>query len=205
MNTTTNISFRLYSDEDVMEFFQGGYEEAFTEIVSRYKDRIHHYIFRYTRNHLDCEDIVQETFFRVYRSRNSYERIARLSTWLYTIAGNLMRSHYKKNKRMQIMPINDVSSDLTEMELDIVDTALTPDRELEETHLVQIVYAALNRLPVEFRDIIIMRDIQNLTYEEIEEITGLPMGTVKSRINRARAKIQTLIASSINYETIFFD
>jgi RNA polymerase sigma-70 factor (ECF subfamily) len=205
MNPTAITNFHSFSDEDVMTYFQGGYEEAFAEIVNRYRDRIHHYIYRYTRNHLDCEDIVQETFFRVYRSRHSYERIARLSTWLYTIAGNLMRSHYKKNSRLQTTPIHDLASDYSEMELDIVDTRLTPDIELEESYLVDIVYKALDRLPNDFREIIVMRDIQNLSYEEIEEITGLPMGTVKSRINRARARIQALIVASTKSETLFFD
>jgi RNA polymerase sigma factor (sigma-70 family) len=205
MNPSSIISFRSFSDEDVMEYFQGGYEEAFAEIVNRYRDRIHHYIYRYTRNHLDCEDIVQETFFRVYRSKHSYERIARLSTWLYTIAGNLMRSHYKKSSRLKTTPIHDISSDLTEMELDLVDSAPTPDLILEDSHMVHIVYKALDRLPPEFREIIVMRDIQNLTYEEIEEITGLPMGTVKSRINRARARIQTVILAYTKDETFYHD
>lgn len=201
MKTLQIAQIRKFSDEDVMELFQGGYDEAFTEIVERYRDKIHNFIFRYTRNHLDCEDIVQETFFRVYRSRHSYERIARFSTWLYTIANNLARSHYKKNSRLKTTSIFETDSNNQEYEIDIVDTEQTPDNDVNTSIMMEYVQKALSHIPVEFKDVIVMRDIQNLTYEEIIEITGLPMGTVKSRINRGRVRLQVLINSYTRKET----
>lgn len=197
MNTIQFSRLRTCSDEDVMEMFQGGYEEAFNEIVTRYRDRIHHFIFRYTRDHLDSEDIVQETFFRVYRSKHSYERIARFSTWLYTIANNLIRTHHRKAVRHRTVSIFERETDEQEMQLELVDTAITPDLAVDESVMVAYVQRALNELPAEFCDILVMRDVQNLTYEEIMEITGLPMGTVKSRINRGRARIQTMLQNYI--------
>lgn len=201
MKTLQIAQIRKFSDEDAMELFQGGYDEAFTEIVERYRDKIHNFIFRYTRNHLDCEDIVQETFFRVYRSRHSYERIARFSTWLYTIANNLARSHYKKNSRLKTTSIFETDSNNQEYEIDIVDTEQTPDNDVNTSIMMEYVQKALSHIPVEFKDVIVMRDIQNLTYEEIIEITGLPMGTVKSRINRGRVRLQVLINSYTRKET----
>lgn len=201
MKTLQIAQIRKFSDEDVMELFQGGYDEAFTEIVERYRDKIHNFIFRYTRNYLDCEDIVQETFFRVYRSRHSYERIARFSTWLYTIANNLARSHYKKNSRLKTTSIFETDSNNQEYEIDIVDTEQTPDNDVNTSIMMEYVQKALSHIPVEFKDVIVMRDIQNLTYEEIIEITGLPMGTVKSRINRGRVRLQVLINSYTRKET----
>lgn len=201
MKTLQIAQIRKFSDEDVMELFQGGYDEAFTEIVERYRDKIHNFIFRYTRNHLDCEDIVQETFFRVYRSRHSYERIARFSTWLYTIANNLARSHYKKNSRLKTTSIFETDSNNQEYEIDIVDTEQTPDNDVNTSIMMEYVQKALSHIPVEFKDVIVMRDIQNLTYEEIMEITGLPMGTVKSRINRGSVRLQVLINSYTREET----
>jgi RNA polymerase sigma factor (sigma-70 family) len=201
MKTLQIAKIRNFSDEDVMELFQGGYDEAFTEIVERYRDKIHNFIFRYTRNHLDCEDIVQETFFRVYRCRHSYERIARFSTWLYTIANNLVRSHYKKNSRLKTTSIFETDSNDQEYEIDIVDLEQTPDNDVNTTIMMEYVQKALAHIPVEFKEVIVMRDIQNLTYEEIMEITGLPMGTVKSRINRGRVRLQVLINSYTREET----
>ena len=72
MSTVSAIRFNQLPDEDLMELFQGGYDEAYSIIVTRYRERIHQFIFRYTKNHLDSEDLVQETFLRVFRSRNSY-------------------------------------------------------------------------------------------------------------------------------------
>lgn len=203
MNTLQLAQMRNYSDEDVMELFQGGYDEAFNEIVKRYRDRVHNFIFRYTKNHLDCEDIVQETFFRVYRSKHSYERIARFSTWLYTIANNLMRTHYKRNSRLQTTPLFEVDANDKEFQIDLVDQANTPDVNLDESMMVEYVRIALEKVPSEFREVIVMRDVQCLTYEEIMEITGLPMGTVKSRINRGRVKLQGYVKSLARQETIW--
>ncbi|MCA1801106.1 MAG: sigma-70 family RNA polymerase sigma factor [Rhodothermaceae bacterium] len=191
------------TDEDLMEMFQGGHEKAFDIIVERYQNRIHNFIFRYTQNHMDCEDLVQETFLRVFRCRNSYERIAKFSTWLYTIAGNLVKSQYKKNKRMQMVSITGHDEHDQEYEIDVVDTREKPDCEVDNRLLVNYIEKALDRIPLEFKELIILRDIQNLTYEEIMQITDLPMGTVKSRINRGRVRLQGMINSFTNAETIF--
>ena len=87
------------SDEDLMSQFQMGTVEAFDILVSRYKDPLTNYIYRFLGDMKECEDLLQETFLRVYRNRHSYRRIAKFSTWLYTIAGNLARSEYRKRKR----------------------------------------------------------------------------------------------------------
>ena len=87
------------SDEDLMSQFQAGTVEAFDILVSRYKDPLTNYIYRFLGDMKECEDLLQETFLRVYRNRHSYRRIAKYSTWLYTIAGNLARSEYRKRKR----------------------------------------------------------------------------------------------------------
>lgn len=197
MNTIQLSHLRTYSDEDVMELFQGGYDEAFNEIVTRYRDRIEHFIFRYTRNQLDSEDLAQETFFRVYRSKHSYERIARFSTWLYTIANNLIRSHYRKSSRYQLTSIDeDDTMDAAYMP-ELADTSAAPDQQVHERQMIGRVERALQRIPSEFSEILVMREVQNLTYEEIMEITGLPMGTVKSRINRGRVRIQELVENEL--------
>lgn len=194
----TNVS--AMSDEDLMELFQGDYEPAFNELVSRYQDRVHNFIYRYTHNHQDCEDIVQETFLRVYRSRHSYERIARFSTWLYTIAINLAKSHYKKKKRMPKVSIHKDPSDPNDFEMVMPDKGLTPDDVLHEKLCMEEVEKALAEIPEDFREVVVLRDLQQLTYEEIADITDLPMGTVKSRINRGRSKLQDLIESYVYAE-----
>ncbi|MFO7799009.1 sigma-70 family RNA polymerase sigma factor [Rhodohalobacter sp.] len=202
MKASKVSDLRQMSDEDVMEQLQSGVVEAFDIIVQRYKDRLHNFLYRYTHNHEDCEDLVQETFLRVYRSRMSYERIAKLSTWMYTIALNLAKSMYKKKQRMSLVSIHADESDPDDFEMQITDTVILQDDELHLKLSVQELERALQELNEDFREAVILRDIQQLTYEEIAEITDTAMGTVKSRINRGRQQLQEIIGSYVKSETI---
>jgi RNA polymerase sigma-70 factor, ECF subfamily len=181
-------------DEDLMEHFQQGTVEAFDILVGRYRDPLTHYVFRFVSDQRECEDLLQETFLRVYRNRHSYRRIAKFSTWLYTIAGNLARSEYRKRKRRRVFSLQSVNRDEEEYEVEIPDEQFLPDRHAESALQDRIVQGALKQIPEEFREVVVLRDVQQLAYEEIAEITGLPMGTVKSRINRGRTKLQNLLS-----------
>lgn len=192
-----------YSDEDLMEYFQEGREHAFNELVKRYTDRLHNFLYRYTHNHQDCEDLVQETFLRVHKSKHSYERIAKFSTWMYTIALNLAKSLYKKKKRMQKVSIHKDESDPKDYEMNIEDTNILQDEELHQKLSLEKLEKALMQLAPEFREVVVYRDLQELSYDEIAEITGVAMGTVKSRINRGRAQIKAMIDSYVELGTAF--
>lgn len=181
------------SDEDLMSQFQMGTVEAFDILVSRYKDPLTNYIYRFLGDMKECEDLLQETFLRVYRNRHSYRRIAKYSTWLYTIAGNLARSEYRKRKRRRLYSLQSVNRDDEEYEVEIPDETFSPDKHTESTIQDFFIQEALSQIPEEFREVVVLRDVQQLAYEEIAEITGLPMGTVKSRINRGRTKLQHLL------------
>lgn len=181
------------SDEDLMSQFQEGAVEAFDILVSRYKDPLTNYIYRFVGDMKECEDLLQETFLRVYRNRRSYRRIARFSTWLYTIAGNLARSEYRKRKRRRVSSLQSINKSDEEYEMDVPDDTFSPDKDAESTIQDFYIQEALTRIPEEFREVVVLRDVQQLSYEEIAAITGLPMGTVKSRINRGRTKLQILL------------
>jgi RNA polymerase sigma factor (sigma-70 family) len=192
-----------YSDEDLMEYFQKGKEPAFNELVKRYTDRLHNFLYRYTHNHQDCEDLVQETFLRVHKSKQSYERIAKFSTWMYTIALNLAKSLYKKKKRMQKVSIHKDETDPNDFEMNIEDTNILQDEELHQKLSLEKLEKALMALAPEFREVVVYRDLQELSYDEIAEITGVAMGTVKSRINRGRAQVQAMIECYVDIKTEF--
>lgn len=194
---------KLYNltDEDLMEQFQEGTIQAFNILVSRYKDRLHNFLYRYTRNHEDCEDLVQETFLRVHRSRHSYERIAKFSTWMYTIALNLAKSLYKKSQRMQKISMHEDPEDSESREMVFEDSNILQDEKLHQKLCVKELEKALNQIGEEFREAIVLRDIQELTYEEIAEITNTAMGTVKSRINRGRIQVQEILNEYVKMET----
>lgn len=201
MNTPIAQNLKVYSDEDVMELFQSGYEEAYTEIVQRYKDRIQKFIFSFTKDVMDSEDITQETFFRVYKSKHSYERIAKLSTWLFTIASNLVRSHYRKHSKRNNTPLEGINKNDEHFEIVLIDDALSFDEQIDQKQFMEIVATSLKELPIEFRELVELRDLKDLSYEEIMEITGLPMGTVKSRINRGRARLYSIVKKVYKSET----
>ncbi len=189
----TRKALLLMGDEDLIEQLQAGTVEAFNILVDRYSERLMHYLYGFLGDTKRCEDLLQETFLRVYRNRHSYQRIAKFSTWLYTIAGNLARSEYRKRKRRRMYSIQSVNRDNEEYERTIPDASLLPDRHTESTLQHKYIQEALDQIPPRFREVIVLRDVQQLSYTEIAMITGLPMGTVKSRIHRGRTKLQVLL------------
>lgn len=203
MNAFATTQVSTYSDEDLMEFFQAGKETAFNELVRRYNDRLHNFLFRYTQNHQDCEDLVQETFLRVHKSRHSYERIAKFSTWMYTIAINLSKSLYKKKSRMSLVSIHKDERDSDSYEMMIEDETILQDEKLHQKFSMEKLQEALDSLQDEFREVVVLRDIEQLSYEEISEKLDVPMGTVKSRINRGRAQISHKIKNYVDLGTSF--
>jgi RNA polymerase sigma-70 factor (ECF subfamily) len=181
------------SDEELIALFQAGNESAFRTIVSRFKNPLMNYAFRFVGNMDDAQDIVQETFIRLYRNRHAYRPVAKFSTWLYTVSGNLARTHLRRKKLGTIFSIFHRRGEEGEREHEIPDNRYSADRELEQSDTAEIVHQALSLLDSKHREIIILSDIQELSYEEICEITGLKMGTVKSRLNRARAQLKILL------------
>jgi RNA polymerase sigma-70 factor (ECF subfamily) len=192
-----------YSDENLMEFVQMGNDLAFTELVFRYNNRLQNFLFRYTQNHKDSEDLVQETFLRVHKSRHSYERIAKFSTWMYPIAINLAKSLYKRKKRMQLISIHKNDSDPDSFDFLLEDASILQDEKLHQTLSLQKLQEAVDSLQDEFKQVVILRDIEQMSYEEISEKIGVPMGTVKSRINRGRAQISKQIKEYVALGTSF--
>ena len=190
------------SDEDLMELFQQGTVEAFNILVDRYSERLLHYLYGFLGDMKRCEDLLQDTFLRVYRNRHSYQRIAKFSTWLYTIAGNLARSEYRKRKRRRMYSIQSVNREDEEYEMPLPDESFSPDRYTESQLQDKYIQEALEQIPPAFREVVVLRDIQQLAYEEIAEITGLPMGTVKSRINRGRTKLQAILEDVYPFERL---
>ncbi len=188
------------SDEDLMAQFQAGVVEAFNILVERFSERLMYFLNGYVKDAKFCEDLVQETFIRVYRNRHAYQRIAKFSTWIYTIAGNLARSEYRKRKRRNLVSIHSVNREESEYEMELPDESFMPDKDTDGTIQRQHIQRALNNLPSQYREVVVLRDIQQLRYDEIAEITGLPLGTVKSRINRGRARLHVMLHDVYPFE-----
>ena len=176
------------SDETLIERFQNGDLYAFDLIVKRYKNQLLNFIYRFLGNQEEAEDLVQETFLRVYKNRRAYRKVAKFSTWIYTIAGNLAKTELRKRRRRKIFSITDLGYE--EKDYEICDNAFSPEEQVNCLITEEIVQKEIETLSPKFREVIILRDIQELSYEEISKIVRIPLGTVKSRVNRGRLKLQ---------------
>jgi len=176
------------SDEDLIERFQNGDLYAFDLIVKRYKNQLLNFVYRFLGNAEEAEDLVQETFLRVYRNRKAYQKVAKFSTWIYTIAGNLAKTELRKRKRRKFFSISDLG--YNEKDYDISDEAYNPEKDVDGRMKEEIIHREIEELSPKFREVILLRDVQQLSYEEISQIVNIPLGTVKSRVNRGRLKLQ---------------
>lgn len=188
----TDKNLNEFTDEElILEFQQNNTVKAYEILVQRYKNPLTNFVFRFLGDYEACLDIVQETMIKVYRNKDSYKSIAKFSTWIYTIAGNLARTEYQRRKRRNIFSINSYGED--EEGFDIPDESNRPDVTTDSGIKNEIIQKALLKVSDAYRDMVILRDIQELSYEEIAEVTGVNVGTVKSRINRGRAQLQKLL------------
>ena len=175
------------TDEEILDEIVRGDMKAFDAIVRRYRDRLLNFVFRFVGDVESAEDIVQETFLRAYRNRDQYPVLLNFSTWLYTIAGNLAKSELRRRKRWRLLSL-DWGDDRGGVHLS--DETRRPDLVTESAMAEDQVQRAIESLPPNYREAILLRDVEGLTYEEIAEIVGCPVGTVKSRLNRARLRLQ---------------
>lgn len=181
-------SLKDWTDEDLIFSFQQGDVEAFNEIVNRYKNPLFNFVSRLLGDPMFSEDIVQETFVRVYRNKHRYHRIAKFSTWIYTIASNLAKTELRRKKIKQFFSIS--SKGTEEKDYDLPDRSHDIERDVDRSMKQHAVLKEIDRLPSPFKEAVILRDIQDLSYEEISGILDVPLGTVKSRVNRGRARLQ---------------
>ena len=179
------------TDEQLIKKFQDGDMGAYNQIVYRYKDRLLNFIYRFLNDLDRSEDLVQDTLLKLYTHKDSYKEIAKFSTWLFTIAANLARTELRKIKRRKTFSVTELSHD--DREFIIKSTEMGPGEENFSQNFEKNVKRALAMLPDDFKTIIILRDIQELSYDEISKIVEVPLGTVKSRINRGRVKLQQLL------------
>lgn len=191
--------YRSKTDEELILMFQNDDIEAFNEIVFRYKNKVVNFLYRYTGNRDEAEDLAQDTFVKVFRSKHLYKEVAKFSTWFYTIAVNTAKTNAKKKSRMSTISLSDFDPD-NEKDYDLKDTGFMPDEIANAGTESYYIQQAINSLDEDFKNIIILRDIEDLEYEEIVKITGLPMGTVKSRINRGREKLKKILSDIYPYK-----
>jgi len=177
------------SDHALLEATRIGDEDAFAELVGRYRNPITNYIYRMTNDYDGAVDLAQETFVRVYRAAERYQTTYAFSTYIYRIATNLAISELRKRKRRKLVSLTGFfqSRDGGEpVEFNPPDLKPLPDTELVDAERRSAIQRAISTLPEKYRAPLILRDVEGKSYEDISRILGTSEGTIKSRISRAR-------------------
>ncbi len=182
----------VQSDEDLMEACAGGSDDAFRVLVDRYSAKIVGLITRVINDRHRAEDLAQDVFVRVHRHRRTYRRVGKFYTWLYTIALNIARNELRSMKRRgSSVPIDPVTGTNESGTLHLPNEDDVPaDRQMQQHDTARLVHRAIDDLPPIHREILILRDIRGLSYEEVGDVLAIPGGTVRSRVNRARLALR---------------
>ncbi len=174
------------SDSQLMIDLCKGDNDAFAEVVKRFERPVFSHLIRMLGNEEDAEEQLQMTFCRVYRYRNNYDPQRPLVTWIFTIASNLAKKEWRRRSRWSMIPLEKVVLKGP--------GNMTPHYREGRRELASSIEEAVNELPEHYREPFLLRESQGLTYEEIAEVLGIRIGTVKSRINRARACLRESLA-----------
>jgi RNA polymerase sigma-70 factor, ECF subfamily len=193
---TPREALKQLDDSGVVAAHLAGDRLAFGELVERYQNRLLNFIYRTTGDRERAEDLVQETFIRVYRHLHRFDQTKKFSTWIYTISSNLAKNELRNRSRNPLVLFQTLmkNRDADTRPLEWEDNTYRPDDLFRKRHLKSQVDAAVDQLPEHHRTVFILREMEGKTYEEIAEITATNLGTVKSRLNRARNNFAQLIA-----------
>jgi RNA polymerase sigma-70 factor (ECF subfamily) len=183
-------------DSEVVAAFLAGNRRAFDELVERYQNRLLNFVYRTTGDRERGEDLVQETFIRVYRHLHRFDQSKKFSTWIYTIASNLAKNELRNRSRNPLVLFQTLlkNREADQRPLEWEDNTYRPDDLFRKRALKSQVDAAVDQLPEHHRTVFVLREMEGKTYEEIAEITDTNLGTVKSRLNRARNSFARIIA-----------
>lgn len=177
----------MLTEEDLISKSRNGDIAAFEELISRFDRKIYTVAYRFMGNYDDASDVAQEALIRAYQAIKTFRGDSSFYTWLYHIVSNVARDELRKRSRNLTTSIDaPVSNDEGDVVRQMPDRGMTPDRVYEENEFQQYLQDLINDLPEEYRLVLVMREIQDFAYEEIAEQLHCSLGTVKSRLSRAR-------------------
>ncbi|MDZ7292337.1 MAG: sigma-70 family RNA polymerase sigma factor [candidate division KSB1 bacterium] len=185
----------MQTDNELIARIRAGDQRAFAELIDRYKARIFHTTLRILGNREDAEEAAQDTFLRAYRGLENFREEAAFSTWIYRICVNTCLNLLESRKRFKAQEIESTPVD----ELPHIES---PEFDFVEEDLQTRVLSVLQKLPVKYRTVLVLYHIQHLAYQEIAEITQMPIGSVKTHLFRARAMLRERLLRAIPHEEL---
>jgi RNA polymerase sigma-70 factor (ECF subfamily) len=192
--------FEGLDDSAVVRASLDGDQRAFTELVVRYQTRLLNFVYRTIGDRERAEDLVQEVFVRVYRHLHRFDQTKKFSTWIYTIASNLAKNELRNRSRNPLVYFQALKKQWEEdhRPLQFEDVSSKPDDLYHKRHLRELVEWSVAQLPEHHRVVFVLRELEGKSYEEIADITGCNLGTVKSRLNRARNNFAAIITPRLD-------
>ncbi len=192
----------MHGEQELVRRARAGDQDAFSSLVSLYESRIYSLALRYLGNRDDAQDAAQEVFLRVFRFLSGFQEESSFSTWIYRIAVNVCKDLLMQKSRRAEQPLEQQDENDEDYELPLPDERYAPEKVFESAQLRKTLCDAILVLPEAQRRIIILRDIQGLSYDEIGEILSLELGTVKSRIARARGNLRKILLQTGNISSL---
>jgi len=190
-----HLELKQLDDAQVVAAYLAGRGRAFDELVDRYQKRLLNFVHRTIGDRERAEDLVQEVFIRVHRHLHRFDQTKKFSTWIYTIASNLSKNELRNRSRSPLVLFQTIKRnwDADHRPLQFEDKHYRPEDLFRRRYLRETVDWAVSQLPEHHRVVFVLRELEGKTYEEIAEITDCNLGTVKSRLNRARNRFAQIV------------
>lgn len=190
---------REVDDTELVNAYLVGESPSFDVLVERYQARLLNFVYRIVGDRERSEDLVQEVFIRVHRHLARFDRSKKFSTWIYTIASNLAKNELRNRSRNPLVLFTSITQGWEDEErpLEFEDPSSRPDDLFQKRHVKEMVEESVAKLPQHHKEVFVLREIEGRSYEEIAEITHCNLGTVKSRLNRARSSFAEIIEPSM--------
>lgn len=173
-------------DTRLAKLARKGDQRAFAEIVELYKDKLYHLGYRMTGNRQEAEDVVQDTFLRVFRNLDRYDENQKFSTWIYRIATNLCIDRLRKRKSVYSLDAESGDHEGLDGYSMLPSDDRTPESELMLSETQRIIHEAMETLPPKYKSVMVLRYMQDLSLQEISDVLNMPVTTVKTRVHRGR-------------------
>lgn len=190
------------TEQELVARAKAGDDEAFAQLMHDNEKRIYNLTLRMTGNPEDAMDLAQEAFLNAWRGLKFFQGDSTFSTWVYRLASNACIDHLRRKKRRQDISAPMPTDEESDSQPDIPDDRFRPDQELERRELRRAVVRGLDQLSDEHRQVLVMRELNGLSYQEIADILDLEAGTVKSRIARARNSLRKILVESGNFSIL---
>jgi len=184
-------------DETLMAYYQKGDEKAFAELFRRHKRGVYNFIYRYTNNSEETEEIFQDVFIKLHRASPTYIPSAKFSTWLFTIVRNLCIDNHRKKRLRHNVSLDDTDDDTARPLYDVIPSEETsPDDRSSDQEISRVLAAALEQINEDQKEVFLMREKSGLKFEEIAEVIGVSVNTVKSRMRYALENLKKYLEKS---------